>query len=159
METKIEALIAKMEGARSVLNTALEKVTPQAEIYPTWKLKQLLDHFTGWDELVLAELRAYQNGVTPTQTVHSVDRFNAESVLARKLLSLEQSRQAYDSTRQAMLETLRSMPDEMVTREYKAPWGGKCTIASIVRIFVSHEREHAEQIEKDLHHAKASPQG
>lgn len=147
MATKIDALIDKMVRARSVLNAALEKVTPQTEIYPSWKLKQLLDHISGWDELVLAELHAYRNGITPTQTVKGINEFNARSVAARHALTLEQSRLAYDTTRQEVLQTLRGLPAEMLTQKYNAPWGGKCTVASIVKIFVSHEQEHAEQIE------------
>lgn len=147
MATKIDALIDKMVRARSVLNAALEKVTPQTEIYPAWKLKQLLDHISGWDELVLAELHAYRNGITPTQIVKGINEFNARSVAARGALTLEQSRRAYDTTRQEVLQTLRELTPEMIIRKYDAPWGGKCTVTSIVKIFVSHEREHAEQIE------------
>jgi hypothetical protein len=36
----------------------------------------------------------------------------------------------------------------MFDQEYKAPWGGKCTIPVIIRIFASHEQEHARQIEE-----------
>ncbi len=148
MGTKIDVLIAKMEQSRAILNAAVENLDSHMQIYPAWQVKQLLDHITGWDELVLAELRAYQSGITPTQTIKSINEFNAHSVAARQDLTLEQSRKDYDSTRQEVLQTMRALPAELVTRKYDAPWGGKCTVASIVKIFVSHEREHAEAIEK-----------
>ncbi len=152
MKTKIELLIAKMEAARTQLDEALVKIAPEIEIYPNWKLKQLLDHIAGWDELVLGELKAYQNGITPTQTVDGINQFNARSVSDRKALTLDQSRQAYDLLRADVLQTLRSLPEELLDRKYDAPWGGNCTITSIVKIFVSHEREHARQIEEIISH-------
>jgi hypothetical protein len=113
METKIDALIAKMERSRARLNAVLDKVTPQVEIYPSWKLKQVLDHITGWDELVSNSLRSYSHGETPTFGVmDGIDQYN--------------------------------------THQFKAPWGGMCTVASVVKIFVSHEQEHAKQIEETL---------
>ncbi|HSB67512.1 MAG TPA: DinB family protein [Anaerolineales bacterium] len=150
MEKSVNALIKKMEHSRALLNTALEKIAPQTEIYPSWKMKQVLDHIAGWDQLVASSLRAYQNGDTPVNKVRSIDIYNATSVTARQDLSLEQSRQGYDAARQEVLEILRSLPEEMLRRRYQAPWGGNCTVSSVVKIFVSHEQEHARQIEEIL---------
>jgi hypothetical protein len=82
-----------------------------------------------------------------------IDRFNAASVTARKEVSIEQSRQEYNTARQRVIQVLRELPIEMLTQKYPAPWGGKCTISSIVRIFVSHEQEHAQQIEDVLNNS------
>jgi DinB superfamily len=151
MDTNIEGLIAKMERSRVRLNAVLEKVTPQAEIYPNWKVKQVMDHIAGWDELVYLSLSAYSLGEKPSVSVKGgIDHYNAESVAARKALSLEQSRQAYDAARERVLEILRELPLEMLTKKYPAPWGGMCTVNSIVKIFASHELEHAKQIEEVL---------
>ncbi len=150
MDKPIDALIAKMERSRSRLNAALDKVAPQAEIYPSWQVKQVLDHIAGWDQLVASSLRAYQNGETPAHSVLNIDRFNAASVSARHDLTLAQSHQAYEAARQQVLDILRSLPEDMLDGRYQAPWGGNYSIAAIVRIFVSHEQEHAEQIEKIL---------
>jgi len=151
MAAKIEDMVSKMEHSRAMLNTALDKVTPQAEIYPTWQMKQVMDHIAGWDELVYSSLLAYKNGASPAPMVEAgVDRFNATSVAARKDVSLQQSRQEYDAARARVIQVMRELPPEMLAQKYPAPWGGKCTISSIVRIFVSHEQEHAHQIEEVL---------
>ena len=150
METKIDALITKMEQSRSRLNAALDKITPQAEIYPSWKVKQIMDHITGWDDLVISSLRLYQKGETPARSVLNIDQYNAGSVSARLSLTPEQSRQAFDASRLEVIQTLRAIPPTMINQKYTAPWGGQCTISSIVRIFVSHEQEHAKQIEEVL---------
>jgi hypothetical protein len=151
METKIDALIAKMEHSRARLNAILDKVTPQLEIYPSWKLKQVLDHITGWDELVSTTLRSYSHGETPALGVRDgIDQYNAESVSVRKALTMEQSRHAYDTARENVILALREMPPEMLTQQFKAPWGGMCTVVSVVKIFVSHELEHTKHIEDIL---------
>ena len=151
MNTEKENMITRMEVARKQLNAALEKVAPQVEIYPTWKLKQVLDHITGWDDLTLSALRDYSKGETSPITIkHGIDQYNDESVGNRKALSLEQSRQAYDLARERVLHALREIHPEMLIQRFTAPWGGMCTIASVVKIFVSHEMEHAKQIEEIL---------
>jgi len=151
METKNNALIVKMEISRARLDAALDKVAPQTEIYPTWKLKQILDHITGWDELFLTTLRAYSQGDTPGLVVKDgIDQYNAQSVTARKTITLKQSRQAYGTTRGDVIQTMREMPPEILTQKFPAPWGGMCTVASVVKIFVSHELEHAKHIEEIL---------
>jgi hypothetical protein len=151
MDTKIELLISKMEGSRARLNAVLEKVTPQTEIYPTWKMKQVLDHIAAWDELVLSTLKAYSHGETPGLMVEKgIDQYNARSISARQELTLEKSRQAYDTARENVLQVLRGLPTEVLIQKFPAPWGGLCTVNSIVKIFISHEQEHAKQIEAIL---------
>ncbi len=151
MDTDIKPLIVKMERSRARLNLAIEKVTPQMEVYPSWKIKQVMDHITGWDDLVHDSLQAYRRGEKPpVMAERGIDQYNASSVSRLGSLSMEQSRQAYETSRQKVLETLRDLPAEMLTREYDAPWRGKCTIPDIIKIFVAHELEHARQIEKAL---------
>jgi hypothetical protein len=151
MGPKIEDIVTKMERSRAELNAALDKVAPQTEIYPSGKVKQVMDHIAGWDELVYSSLHAYKIGKSPSKMVaEGIDRYNAESVARRKEMSLEQSRQDYDAARARVIQELHELPPEMLTQKYPAPWGGECTISSIVRIFVSHEQEHAKQIEEVL---------
>ena len=110
MEKSVKTLIKKKESSRALLDAALEKIAPQTQIYPSWKMKQVLDHIAGWDQLVISSLRAYQNGDTPVNKFSGIDVFNATSVTARKELSLEQSRHEYDTARQEVLFVVRSKP-------------------------------------------------
>lgn len=151
MDKKIEGSIVKLEQSRARLNTVLAKVVPQAEIYPAWKLKQVYDHIAGWDVLVYTTLQDYSRGEPPSTAVKSgIDRYNAISVSERKTLSLEESRQGFEAERERVIQVLRELSAEMLTQEYPAPWGGKCTVNSIIRIFASHELQHAKQIEEIL---------
>lgn len=157
MKDEMDDLVTKMERTRNRLNIALEKVTPQMDIYPSWKLKQLMDHITGWDELVASAFRAHSHGDVPSIVVkNGIDQYNAESVNARKDLSLEKSRLAYDTAREDVFQALHEIPAEKLAQKFRAPWGGMCTVASVLKIFISHESEHAKQIEKSLKNSTES---
>jgi uncharacterized damage-inducible protein DinB len=141
-------MIAKMENARARLNAALDKVPQNTEIYPSWKIKQLMDHITGWDVLVAKAFRAHSRGETLGRLVRDgIDPYNADSVRDRMSLTIAQSRQAYDDARADVISAMSEMPDEKLTEKFTPPWGGMCTVAAVVRVFVSHEIEHAEQVE------------
>jgi hypothetical protein len=157
MTPKIDDLTKKMGLARSRLNSAMEKITPQDDIYPSWKLKQLMDHITGWDVLVASSFNAISRGDAPEPAeAHDFDAYNAASLQDRKQLSLEQSRQAYHAARDEVLRALNKIPDVKLTQKHPAPWGGKCTVASVLRIFITHELEHAKQIEEKLNNFSGS---
>jgi hypothetical protein len=151
MDPKNKALMTKLEQSRARLNAALERVSPQDEIYPEWRLKQLLDHITGWDELTARSLRLYLNGESTTKAVKgSIDQFNEASISARKALTLEDSRIAYEQARQSVLQILAEIPANMLAEKFKAPWGGTCSVNYVVKIFSSHELEHARHLEESL---------
>lgn len=156
MNTKMDALITQLEQSRIKLNAALDRIAPQVEIYPTWKVKQVMDHIAGWDDLVFVTLQDYLRGDKPSKKVKGgIDHYNVESIFARKDIPLEQSRQQYDLAREKVIQVLQQVPPDMVTRKYPAPWGGTCTVSSMVKIFVSHELEHAKQIEAILPNANS----
>jgi hypothetical protein len=150
MNHDVNDLIAQLEHARERLNAALEKVAPQVEIYSAWKLKQVMDHIAGWDELMVSVYRAHTNGEPPVIIKQGIDQYNAVSVGNRKELSLEQSRQEYAVARENVILAIREMSVDKLTQQFQAPWGGMCTVAKVVKIFVSHELEHAKQIEGSL---------
>jgi hypothetical protein len=151
MTTKIDDLLTKMELTRNRLNSNIEKATPQVELYPSWNLKHLIDHITGWDELVVTAFHAYSKGETPEMVVkQGIDQFNAESVSAREELSLESSRYAFDTARVELLKAVREIPAETAAQKFPAPWGGMCTVNSVLRILISHEAEHAQHLEEKL---------
>ncbi len=148
---KIDDLAEKMKQARDKLNDAMEKATPQLDIYPSWKLKQLMDHITGWDELVASAFRTHSQGAQPALVVkHGIDKYNVNSVHARENFSLEESCQAYAAARLKVFQALHEIPSEKLSQKFQAPWGGKCTVASVLKIFISHELEHTKAIEERL---------
>ena len=149
MAAKIDDLIIKMENARSRLNSAIEIVTPHAEIYPAWCLKQLMDHITGWDELLASSFCAHSRGDPPIMLAdRGIDKYTDGSITARKEISLEGSQKAYDEAPLEVLETLHKMPPDKRNQKFLSLWGNLCSIASDLKIFISHGRDHAADLEE-----------
>jgi len=151
MDAEKEALIAELDCARERLNLILDRVTPQVEIYPSWKLKQVLDHVAGWDDAVIAAILSHSRGDVPAVTApRGIDYYNAETVTTRESLPLEHSRREYDATRKQLKQAIRDMPSDKFTQPFVSPWGKAGTMAWLVKIFVEHELEHAREIEEIL---------
>jgi len=151
MDAEKEALIAELDCARERLNLILDRVTPQVEIYPSWKLKQVLDHVAGWDDAVIAAILSHSRGDVPAVTApRGIDYYNAETVTTRESLPLEHSRREYDVTREQLKQAIRDMPSDKFTQPFVSPWGKAGTMAWLVKIFVEHELEHAREIEEIL---------
>jgi hypothetical protein len=150
VDPNMKTLMSSLEQARLHLNSVIDQITPQVEIYPSWQLKQLLDHITGWDELVCQILLAHAKGESLPLTAKNIDRFNERSISSRQAVSLAKSRQDYDDVRSELLRILQSLPEELFAQKFTAPWGGQWTIARTLKLFVQHEQEHAQEVEKIL---------
>ena len=121
------------------------------ELYPTWTVKELLAHLTGWDDACIATLRALAGGTAPaTPASHGFDSFNAATVLAREALPLQQVIQEWEATRSEFLQVLQDLPEEKAESDFVYPWGPKGGLAGFVEIFVEHELEHAEEIRRKI---------
>jgi hypothetical protein len=149
-----QQLIAELDKARQRLNEVLAHADEKREIYPSWKLKQVLDHVAGWDDAVIASIEAHAHGEVPAVTApRGIDYYNAETVTTREALPLSTTRMEYEATRQALKELILSLPDEKYEQPFIAPWGHQTTVADLVEIFIEHENEHAHEIEQILQQA------
>ncbi len=52
-----------------------------------------------------------------------------------------------------VLEALHAMPPEKRNQKFLSPWGDLCSIASVLKIFISHEMDHADDLEERLNKA------
>ncbi|MBN2149592.1 MAG: DinB family protein [Anaerolineales bacterium] len=149
-----QQLIAELNSARQRLNDVLSRVDDKKEIYPTWKLKQVLDHVAGWDDAVIASIQSHARGEVPAVTApRGIDYYNAETVTTREALPLTTTRMEFEATRLILKELILSLSDEKYAQPFIAPWGSEITVAQLVNIFVHHEIEHAQEIEQILQQA------
>ena len=140
-------LIQALTDSRAAIHAALKATDTEIKIYPSWKIKELIDHLTGWDDLVVTTLEAYHaNQEAPQITITSIDQFNAESVATRLPLSYEHSWREWETTRQRLHQILQALPTELFTTEFQYPWGAAGTVTAFVQIFIEHEFEHAHDI-------------
>jgi hypothetical protein len=149
-----QQLISELDKARKRLNDVLSRVDDKKEIYPTWKLKEVLDHVAGWDDAVIASIQSHARGEVPVVTApRGIDYYNAETVTTRESLPLTTTRMEFEATRLLLKELILNLPEDKYQECFIAPWGDPITVAQLVGIFVHHEIEHAREIEQILQHA------
>ena len=157
MDEKIQ-LIQQLDQARRELEAVLAGMAPHTEIYPNWTLKELLAHLTGWDEAVTSSLRAHAGGQEPAAPATlGIDVYNAESVETRLAISLEQTLQECQLAREQLKAALDDLPPEKFDEPLLFPWGPTGKVRQLIRVFVHHDLEHAEEIRKFTEQAGSRP--
>lgn len=154
MPTKDE-LIAELDEARAEMRQLLKDVEvariANKELYPTWTIKELLSHITGWDDASIDSLRAVMASRVPLTPAHrGIDPYNASTVYEREPLSLEQVIAEWEHTREDFKQAIRDLPDSLFDQPFVFAWGQRGTVTELVAIFAEHEKEHAEEIREKV---------
>jgi uncharacterized damage-inducible protein DinB len=152
-----EEMLSSLDESHQIMGAVLRDLqsarASSGEIYPTWTIKEMLAHLTGWDASSTETLNAYAQGRTP-QTPAAADRgfvrFNAGNIQERENLSLEQMVQAWEESREAFKQAIRDLPDEKVNQPFTSSWGQPVKLDEFVQIFAEHEIEHAHEIREKL---------
>jgi hypothetical protein len=145
--TKSQRFIEQLQQARDKMQAVVDVIDVQMDIYPPWKIKQVLAHITGWDDAVIAALKAHAGGEEiAAVAVQGIDVYNAQTVASRQALSYERVVQEWTFAREQLKKVIKEMPTEKLEEEILFPWGGSGKISQIVNIFASHEAEHAQEI-------------
>lgn len=77
--------------------------------------------------------------------------YNAETVSTREAIDYEATFLEWERTRQTLIETLRSVPEDKFRMPLVYPWGGEGTITRMISIFIYHETaEHGEDLRQWL---------
>lgn len=156
-----EQLISQLDEAREQMRSLIQKLDPQNEIYPGWKVKELLAHIAGWDDSCIASLRAHMtNDLPTTPAAAGIDPFNAVSVSERATRSTEQVQSEWEQSREILKELIRDLPEEKLDQPFVFPWGQVGTLEIMVRVFAEHEIEHVDEIRSLLNQKdRAVPTG
>jgi hypothetical protein len=159
--TCIEQMIAELDHAHEQMRMLLRDLeaahAASRELYPTWTVKELLAHVSGWDDACIASLQAYTRGDVPaTPAARGIDLYNQSSVAEREALSLDHVIREWEQTREVFKQAIRDFAPEKVDEQFVFPWGPKGTLAKLVTVIAEHEEEHAEEIRKKLTDVKAN---
>ncbi|MFN8410836.1 MAG: DinB family protein [Anaerolineales bacterium] len=142
-----EEIIAEFEKSRALMRAVVAKADVHQTIYPRWTMKEVLDHISGWDDEVIAVLKAHVNGeLEELPSVRGVDFYNAETVSTREALPYEHSLREWEASREAVKKLILEVPSEKMSEVFSYPWGGSGNVADMLQIFYEHEQEHAEEI-------------
>ena len=143
-----DQIIQILTLARAEMRQVVGPIDADQEIYPAWKIREVLAHIAGWDETITATLEAHAAGeqYTPAN-FPDVDEFNRGAIEARATLSLEQVTADWQTQRERLLTVLCEMPPERFEQPTLFPWGQVGTVEDVLRGFAAHERRHATEIE------------
>jgi hypothetical protein len=148
MATKDE-LIQWLEESHEKIDQLVAQVDRAIEIYPGWTIREILAHFTGWDDAVLASLKSHAAGGIPTVVAdRGPDYYNEATVTERETLSFEHIYQEWQTTHEQLKIAIRDLPPEKMEEKIVFPWGQKGNVEDLViGLTREHEVSHAKDVE------------
>jgi hypothetical protein len=142
-----EFLIERLNAARQALDALLPDAPTDKYIYPTWTIKEFLDHLSAWDAAVVEALHAHAKGEPVPQTAaRGINSYNAHAITERKKIDLEASKREFHSSRMAVIQALKDLPDAKFNEPLLFPWGEYGTVAYFIEIFVDHDEHHTKHL-------------
>ncbi len=145
--SKRETYIQRYEASREKMREIVKLAEENQVIYEPWRMKEVLDHLTGWDDAIIASITSLLKGEAPaTPEAHGNDAYNKATVSTREALPYALSQREWEASRVELLRLLRVMSEEQLHQPFALPWGSEGTIETVVEIFSTHEEEHAQEI-------------
>ena len=148
MPTKDE-LIAWLTESHAKIESLVAQIDSDFEIYPGWTIREILAHFTGWDDAVLTSLKSHAAGGIPVVVAErGPDAYNAATVTERETLSYEHIYREWQATHEQLKIAIRDLPPEKMEQSIIFPWGQTGTVEDLViGLTTHHEVSHAKDIE------------
>lgn len=146
-----DTYIRRYENAREEMRQILELAQGNPTIYAPWRMKEVLDHITGWDDAVIASIKSFLAGeIAATPASRGIDAYNGDTVSSREAIPFEVTQREWEASRAELLFLLQRMTDEQLHTSFVLPWGAHGTIENLVEIFTEHEETHAKEIREIL---------
>jgi len=140
-------LLRRLDETRSNIEDLLPEVDPFKEIYPSWTIRHLLAHMTGWDDATIDALRPHVvDHPASVPAICSLDEYNSSTVTSRKDLDYEHVLKEWRLTRQVLRTIIEQLPEDKLFSPVVVPWGEKSTVTYLVEMFRDHEQEHIRDI-------------
>ena len=150
-----EDYIQRYEAARAEMQEIVKLAQGNPTIYQPWRMKEVLDHITGWDDAVIASIKSFLAGeVAATPASRGIDAYNADTVSSREAIPYEVTQREWETSRAELISLMRKMTDEQLHTPFVLPWGSKGTIEDLVEIFTEHEETHAKEIREIIEKVK-----
>jgi hypothetical protein len=151
-----DTYIQRLETARTEMRRIVKVAQDNPTIYQPWRMKEVLDHITGWDDAVISSIKSLLAGEIPaTPAARGIDFYNKEAVSSREAISYEVTQREWEASRLELLGLIRQMTDEQLHTHFVMPWGTQGTIETLVEIFTEHEETHAKEIKEIIQKMKS----
>ncbi|GAB4423704.1 MAG: hypothetical protein Kow002_13300 [Anaerolineales bacterium] len=142
-----EKLIELLQDTRKELADLVSDIPEDKEIYPSWRIKELLAHFAGWDDAAVAGVRACLAGQNPIIVAPlGPDDYNRRTVSEREALPLGHIIKEFDLNRELLIDLVKQVPEEKLEIQTVYPWGEEGTLENLVRGMAEHELFHIREI-------------
>jgi uncharacterized damage-inducible protein DinB len=110
-----------------------------------WTLKDVLGHVADWEWFGVEGLRQMAAGNVPqVEHVQDIDAWNQTHAEARRDQPWEDVWADFHAARRALLEVLKGMEQAGLAQSFPFPWGPEGTAYQWVRVYLAHDREHAQ---------------
>lgn len=150
-----DTYIKRYEDACEEMREILKLAQGNPTIYQPWRMKEVLDHITGWDDAVIASIKSFlADEVAATPASRGIDAYNADTVSSREAIPYEVTQREWETSRAELLGLLQMMTDEQLHTPFVLPWGAHGTIENLVEIFTEHEETHAREIREIIANGK-----
>ena len=144
-----DQLIQWLEESHKKIEQIVSQIDQNQEVYPNWTIREVLAHFTGWDDAVIASLKSHAAGGVPTVVAErGLDVYNAATVAEREALSFEHIYREWQHTHEQLKIAIRDLPPEKMEEAIVFPWGQTGNLEDLViGLTTEHEVSHT----KDIH--------
>lgn len=144
-------LSAALNAARQELLTAAALVPPEERtsrrVCGEWALKDVIGHLADWEEVGVEGLRDMAAGRLPQcEHIPDIESWNRAHAATRRDEPWEDVWSDLHRVRERLASATEGMSEEALARSYRFPWGPRGTAYQWVRVFVSHDREHAKDL-------------
>jgi hypothetical protein len=148
-------LLKQLDDARAKMREVVAMADENQPIYQPWRMKEVLDHITGWDDAVIASINSILAGREPaTPAVRGINTYNAETVTTRETIPYKVTLRKWETSREELKRLISIMPEGKLYAPFVFPWGENGTIETLVIIFSEHEEEHALEIKNLIREAR-----
>lgn len=150
IEAEKQRLIALLDEARRVTDSALDTVAPDQIVHPAtgWTAHDVAGHILAWEEEALRSLQALAADEDDYVIAEftTFEDYNARDAAIRRTHTLDHLRAELARVREEAKAILRDLPPQQFTRTLRFPWPWAGTLSEMMVIMAAHERSHARQI-------------
>jgi hypothetical protein len=144
-------LSAALDAARQGLLTAVALVPPEERnsrrVCGEWTVKDVVGHVADWGFVGVEGLRDMAAGRKPRcEHILDIESWNQAHAAERRYELWADAWADLQGVRERLASVLEGMSEEALARSYRFPWGPEGTAYQWVRVFVSHDREHAQDL-------------
>ena len=122
-----ERLLTRMDAAWTDFTRSYAGLSESELLVPgvtrAWSVRDIIAHVTTWEEEALKHLPLILSGGKPPRysvKYGGIDAFNSQVTEQKRKLSLAQVRQQFEKTHRRLIDYVKCIPEDQITRETRS---------------------------------------